>query len=68
EYFYRELIACYSDAYPERRVLNRLKELWHYFAVGFALTDHDLQELLCLSNRDEFVGRTMKIIWENSSY
>jgi tRNA-dihydrouridine synthase len=67
EHFYEDLIACYSDAYPSGSVLNRLKELWHYFAVGFALSENDLQQLLCLSDRKAFVGRTMRIIRGNLS-
>ncbi|MBO4232264.1 MAG: tRNA-dihydrouridine synthase family protein [Bacteroidales bacterium] len=56
--FYDDLLDTMLGAYNERRVLANLKELWHYFARYFSLSQEELQKLLRIEDFSEFVSKT----------
>ena len=61
--FHKDLTSTYSEAYRQTRALNRLKELWHYFAVFLNLTDSQLQNLFRINELGEFEEKTNEIIF-----
>lgn len=56
--FYDDLINTYLNIFPKRRAVNRLKELWHYFAVFHHLSDLQLHSLLQITDCDQFIKQT----------
>lgn len=60
--FYDDLITAYTSFYCEKIMLNRLKELWKYFAVFFELTIEELNQLLRIESLKQFLLKTHTII------
>lgn len=61
--FYEDLTRSYFDIFSKGGALNRLKELWRYFAVFFNLSEMQLRELLQITDCESFVEQT-KLIFE----
>ncbi len=61
-YFHHDLINSYLEVYRKSGVLNRMKELWHYFAVFFTLSDTQSKYLFRISDLSEFEKRTKEIM------
>ena len=62
--FYDDLTATCLDIFSKRRALNRLKELWHYFAVFYNLSDLQLRSLLQIIDYEQFVKQVKLYILE----
>ena len=60
--FYENLTNVYFDIFPKRNVLNRLKELWRYFAVFCKLSDAQILSLLQITDCEKFLEETKKQI------
>jgi tRNA-dihydrouridine synthase len=60
--FYDDLMNTYLDIFPKRRALNRLKELWHYFAAFYNLSDLQLRSLLQITDCEQFIKQTNVIM------
>lgn len=60
--FYDDLTNTYLDIYPKGRALNRLKELWHYFAVFYNFSDVQLRSLLQITDCEHLIKQTNLII------
>ncbi len=61
---FRQLCASVTDSYAAtggRGCINRLKELWKYFAQAFSLPDEVLVRLMAVSNIDTFRLATEEI-------
>lgn len=56
--FYHDLIGELLAARGEGGALANLKELWHYFAKTFALSDESLKSLLRTNNFTDFVKKS----------
>lgn len=60
--FYRDFVGTMVAARGERGSLSLLKELWHYFATFFKMSEEDLQKLLRITEFEEFYTQTNTII------
>ena len=59
--FYEDLTAAYFNTLPTRGALNKLKELWHYFAFFYRLSDLQLRSLLQITDYIRFKEETMRL-------
>lgn len=59
--FYHDLVETLAEARGRQHILSLLKELWHYFATFYQLTQEELVTLLRITDIDEFERRTMEI-------
>ena len=60
--FYSDYVDMLRHVRGEQGSLSVLKELWHYFAHFFNLTEPALHSLLRLTNYHEFCGRATEIV------
>jgi len=60
--FYEDLTTVYFNTFPTGGVLNKLKELWHYFAVFCRISPLQLQSLLQITEADSFLKKTQEIM------
>ncbi len=61
--FYNDLTNTYVNYYTKTNILlNRLKELWKYFAIFYHLSPTQLQSLLRMNNYSDFEQETNKLI------
>lgn len=59
--FYRDFAQTMVAARGEHGTLSLLKELWHYFATFFQLSDSELRELLRVTDFGEFDARAREM-------
>lgn len=60
--FYSDYVDMLRQVRGEQGSLSVLKELWHYFALFFCLTEPELHSLLRLTDYSEFCGRAAEIV------
>lgn len=60
--FYNDYVDMLRQVRGEQGSLSVLKELWHYFAYFFGLTEPTLHSLLRLTDYSEFCGRAAEIV------
>lgn len=59
--FYRDFAETMVAARGEHGTLSLLKELWHYFATFFQLSEEELRGLLRINEYAEFQGRAREL-------
>lgn len=64
--FYEDYVEMLRQVRGEQGSLSVLKELWHYFAHFFGLTEPVLHSLLRLTDYREFCGRAAEICSGNN--
>ena len=64
--FYEDYVEMLRQVRGEQGSLSVLKELWHYFAHFFGLTEPVLHSLLRFTDYREFCGRAAEICYGNN--
>ena len=60
--FYEDFVETMAAARGERSALAPLKELWHYFATFFGMSEESLRALLRVTEWEEFTERAGEIV------
>ena len=62
--YYQKWTQEMLDTVKEKSTLAKLKELWHYYACFFHLSQNDLQKLLRINEFDAFYEETLRWMQE----
>ena len=60
--FYEDLTNMYFNTFTKKGALNKLKEMWYYFAVFCQLSPLQLQSLRQITDADYFLKKTKEIL------